>query len=113
VPESFKFIVNEQEVNSDPKTGAIKQMFSDKLIKHNLLASCMLWLMSAFNFYLITFYLKYFPGNIFQSSMVFAISDMVAFFLSGTILKYVKVGRALRLSFAVSWVGGFLYMYLD
>ena len=88
-------------------------MLGNKIIKNNLYASCGLWLMSAFNFYLITFYLKYFPGNIFQSSIVFALSDMVGFFLSGMVLKYFKIGRGLRVSFIFSWTGGFLYMYLD
>ena len=42
--------------------------------------------MNAFNFYLLTFTMKYFPGSIFGNSLAFAFSDVVAFTLSGLII---------------------------
>jgi hypothetical protein len=66
--------------------------------------------MSSFNFYLVTFYLKYFPGNIFQSTLCFAFSDLFGYIFSGILLKKVKVGRALRLSFLISGFGAFFYI---
>jgi hypothetical protein len=85
-------------------------MMDEKITRHNLLASMVLWTMSSFNFYLVTFYLKYFPGDIFQSTLCFAFSDLFGYIFSGLLLKKVKVGRALRLSFLISGFGAFFYI---
>ena len=42
--------------------------------------------MCTFNFYLLTFSMKYFPGNIFGNSLAFAFSDVIAFILSGFLI---------------------------
>jgi hypothetical protein len=66
-----------------------------------------------FNFYLITFYLKYFPGSLFKNSIWFALSDFVSFCLSGTILK--RSGNpnlTLIASFLTSATGSLLYLLL-
>ena len=39
-----------------------------------------------FNYYLLSFYLKYFPGSIFENTAIFAISDLVAFLVVGVVL---------------------------
>ena len=57
------------------------------LLRMNLLFSLVVWSCGMFNFYLITFYLKYFPGSIFKNSLWFALSDFVSFLISGTFLK--------------------------
>ena len=66
-----------------------------------------------FNFYLIVFYLKYFPGSIFENSIWFALSDFFSFMISGTVLK--KTGspnRTLVFSFGLSALGAFIYLFL-
>lgn len=64
------------------------ELLNDPVLKVNLIGSCLVWLLSSFNFYLITFYLKSFPGNIFVNSLCFASADMVAFLSSGVISKF-------------------------
>lgn len=66
----------------------IRELFKVKQLKINLLCSIMVWLHGSFNFFLITFYLKYFPGNIYINSMCFASADLIAYMSSGIVLKY-------------------------
>ena len=64
-----------------------------------------------FNFYLITFYLKYFPGSIFKNSLWFALSDFVSFIISGVLLKQSNnPNKTLLISFSVSAFGSILYL---
>ena len=51
----------------------------------------MVWMHGSFNFYLITFYLKSFPGNMFVNAICFAFADMTAYMSSGLVLKFFKV----------------------
>ena len=88
-------------------------MLKDPLLRRNLIGSTILWACSSFNFYMGTFFLKYFPGNIFQNSLFFAASDLVAFGMSGLILKRTRVNYGLMLAFAVSSCGGLLYMVFE
>lgn len=64
-----------------------------------------------FNFYLITFYLKYFPGSIFKNSIWFALSDFASFLISGSVLKRSdNPNRTLLISFSVSAFGSIIYL---
>lgn len=69
----------------------VRELWSDRRLKVNLIGSCAVWLLSSFNFYLITFYLKSFPGNVYVNSLCFACADMCAFLCSGLCLKYYTV----------------------
>lgn len=64
---------------------------ADTRLKINLVCSCMVWLHSSFNFYLITFYLKSFPGNMFVNSICFASADMIAYLCSGVVIKFFMI----------------------
>ena len=55
-------------------------------MKSNLLGCIVIFSMNAFNFYLLTFTMKYFPGSIFSNSLAFAFSDVIAFALSGFLI---------------------------
>ena len=88
--DKFEFILDKkdkQNAETSAKKGPFRQMMADRTTRHNLLASMVLWIMSSFNFYLVTFYLKYFPGNIFQSTLCFAFSDLFGYIFSGLLLK--------------------------
>ena len=86
-----------------------KEIFQDPLLKRNLLACIVVWSMCTFNNYILTFFIRYFPGNIFENSLCFALSDVFAFMLSGLVLKYTKVVRGYRLAFLISILGAVLY----
>lgn len=66
-----------------------------------------------FNFYLLTFYLKYFPGNLFTNSAYFACSDLIAFAGAGIALKYVGMKVSIRISSVLALIGGLSYLFLS
>lgn len=89
---------------------SVKALWKDPVLRRNLIASCFCWLFASFNFYMITFYLKYFPGNIYINSLTFAGSDAVAQFSSGVFLQYVSVPKAYGIANSIALTGGILYL---
>lgn len=89
-----------------------KELWDVKQLKVNLICSCIIWLLSSFNFYLITFYLKKFPGSIYTNSFCFGGADLVAFLSSGLILKYFTIAQGLCFSYSLSAIAGCLYLFL-
>ena len=81
-------IVGDQIISSEPR---FKDLWDNPLLKTNLICSCLVWLLSSFNFYLITFYRKKFPGSINTNSICFAFADMIAFGPSGAVLKFFRI----------------------
>jgi hypothetical protein len=88
----------------------IKELCSTKQLKVNLIGSCFIWLLSSFNFYLTVFYLKRFPGSVYFNSLTYAFSDIIAFTMSGLILKFYTVKKGLRISYSLSFIGGVSYL---
>lgn len=58
----------------------------------------------------MTFFLKYFPGNIFENSAFFAVADIIAFASVGFVLKSTNIKNALNFAFAIDIIGGVLYL---
>ena len=56
----------------------------------NLVVFVYLFSAASFDYYLINFYLKYIPGNVFVNSIISSVSSGVATFIAGTIV--VKLG---------------------
>lgn len=69
--------------------------------------------MNAFNFYLLTFTMKYFSGSIFSNSLAFAFSDVVAFTLSGFIIKRMSIISGYKIAFIISFAGGVLFVLFE
>lgn len=88
----------------------IIELLHDKVLRSNLIGCIIIWSMCAFNFYLLTFFMKYFPGSIYKNSFSFALSDMVAFTLSGFIVKRMSVHNGYKIAFLTSTVGGVLFV---
>lgn len=63
-----------------------------------------------FNFYLLAFYLVYFPGNIYENSLSFAVSDIFAYIISGLLIKRLSIHSALIMPYMISALGGVLYL---
>ena len=82
-------------------------------MRRNLLAAIFLYCEGIFNYYTLTFYLKYFPGNLFTNSLFFACSDLLAFVFAGMLLYFTSVRFAIRVGSAFAAIGGFLYLFLS
>ena len=67
---------------------------------------------TAFGFYFVIFYMKYFPGNIFENFIAFSIADSVAYSMSGVLLKKTNLSKALIISYTISSVSGICYLFL-
>jgi hypothetical protein len=78
-----------------------------------LWAAILIYSEASFNFYLLNFYLKYFPGNIFENSTYFACSDLVAFILAGLFMQYTSMKTSLRIGAVIGGIGGLLYLLMS
>ena len=95
--------------NADKKE-RMKELWGNQQLKQNLVCSCVYWLLGSFNFFLITFYLKRFPGSIYTNSMCYAFADITAFLCSGGVLKFFTIQQGLCFSYSVSVAAGVAYL---
>jgi hypothetical protein len=58
-------------------------LFGQKLFRNNLIAAALFWSFSSFGYYLVGFYTKYSPGNVFVNFGALGVADMLA----GSILR--------------------------
>jgi len=90
-----------------------RDIWAIPVLRTNLWAACLLYAEGTFNFYLLSFYMKYFPGNIFVNSVFFACSDLAAFFLAGVLLNCTSMKLTLRIASVAALAGGFMYLFLE
>jgi len=102
----------DEEENKQPDVNW-RDIWAIPVLRTNLWAACLLYVEGTFNFYLLSFYMKYFPGNIFENSLYFAASDLCAFFLAGMLLHYTSMKLTLRLASVAALLGGFMYLFLE
>ena len=82
------------------------------VLRTNLWAAAILYTEATFNFYLLSFYMKYFPGNLFVNSVYFACSDLTAFIMAGLFLNFVGMKVTIRVAACLALTGGFMYLFL-
>ena len=82
---SVKTIMDElkeaKSLVTDKKSTFIKDLkilYSSHQHKRSLYAVCALWIYSAFNYYLIGYYVKYFPGDVFVNFMTMTVAEIIA-----------------------------------
>lgn len=68
----------------------------------------MLWSVTSLNYYLITFFMKYVPGNIYVNTSVSALSELVAYASSGFAYKILGGKPSFWISFFLAGIGGIL-----
>ena len=69
---------------------------------------CVFWTVSSFNYYIISFYLKYIPGNIFVNTSLSCTAEVLAYVVSGVAMKKFGVKLSYIVSFITAAVGGIL-----
>lgn len=87
----------------------LKDLWSNSWLKVNLICSCFVWLFGSFNFYMLTFYLKYFRTNVYVSAMCFAVADMLAYLSSGIVCNFFSIRYGLMISYGFAVIGSLLY----
>jgi hypothetical protein len=70
-----------------------------------------LWTVASLDYYLISFYLKYVPGNIFVNGIVSTSSEIVANFTAGIVFSYFGAKISFCSGCGISAIGGFLIAF--
>ena len=64
------------------------------------------------NFYIIAFYIKYFPGSMFVNSIALGSSDIVSYAIAAFLLKKSNTRVCLVVSFILSVIGSVTYQFV-
>jgi len=94
-------------------TGSLKDLLKIRRHMINLVIMVVVWIASSFNFYLISFQLKYIKGDVFVNTFVSAGSELPAIIIGG--LMYQKVGLrfTLCLFFCIALSGSICLLILS
>ena len=90
----------------------LKELWQNKNLRVNLILSNFIWCSLIVNIYILAFYLKYFPGNIYENTIYMIGSDVVAYLVSGAIIKKTGLKWSLVLSQVISIIGSTLYQLI-
>ena len=100
-----------QKVNkSDLEANSFSKFFRSCLNLTNLVAFVYLLSVASFGFYVINFYLKYIPGNVYVNTMVSSISQSASGYLSGVIVLKLGAQNGMCVSFGVCFLSCILLM---
>lgn len=80
-------------------------MVGDRTILANLLCMMVVWVSGSFNYYLISYQLKYIEGNMYINGIVSSLSEFAAFITSGILVLKVGIKPTLALSYAIAITG--------
>ena len=69
------------------------------------------WSTSSFDYYLLTFLLKYIPGNIYVNTAVSCSAEIAANLISGFILKAIGIRPSFVIAYVVATAGGLLMTF--
>ena len=72
----------------------------------NVLVMAVLWANCAFSYYLVIFYLKYLPGDIYQNTAASCLADLIATLSAGFLLQKFGLKRAFQCCLALEILGG-------
>ena len=79
----------------------------------NLAFMSLNWIGSSFDYYLISFYMKYVPGNIFINTAVSSFSELTAYIFSAFAMSRLGFKLSFMIGFALAAVGGFCIALCD
>lgn len=74
---------------------------------------CLIWVTVSFNWYMVAFLLKYFPGNIYINGIFSTTSEILGFAFSGFMHNTLGVKRSFGFSFSISAIGGLAIVYYE
>jgi hypothetical protein len=64
---------------------SLGDLLNNHIYRTNLFIMMMAWSASSFCFYILGFYIKYIPGDIFMNTIIVSIADSVSSVLTGII----------------------------
>ena len=89
----------------------LKELINNKRLKSNLCFSAVIWCALIVTYYIVAFYLKYVPGNLFTNSLTMAFSDICSYLISGYVLKRFGLIKSVIISLNTAALGSILYLF--
>ena len=88
-------------------------VFKDKVYMLNLIIIVLSWCASTVCFYIIGFYIKYVPGNVFSNIIITSIADALSSVGAGLVAQNCGAKKTLFLSFSLAAVAGMALIFQD
>ena len=95
-------------MKEEEKNQEVTGFCQDKSLLCNLILMTIFWTSSSFNYYIITFYLKYLPGNIYVNTTLVTFAEFCAQIGSGIVIHKFGVKLAFITSFSLAALGGIM-----
>jgi len=89
----------------------MNDIMKNSIYRTNLIIMVLSWSASSFCFYILSFYLKYIPGDIFINTIIVSVADLISSLVTGLMAQWIGAQRTMTLSFLLSTVGGFLLIF--
>lgn len=83
----------------------------DRVHFANLVIMNVAWSSTSFGFYLISYYMKYIPGDIYTNVVLSALADCLSSFFSGYLITKVGTQKTLVVSFFISGIFSLLLVF--
>ena len=95
--------LRESLLGKRPETGFWHSLMNKQFLI-NFISVTFAWITSVYAYYLISFYVKYIPGDMYTNVIVASLSEVVSCLISGVISSYLGSKRTLGLSFVMGSV---------
>jgi len=81
-------------------------IFKDKIYMLNLVIIALSWSASTVCFYIIGFYIKYIPGDVFINIIIVSIADALSSIGAGIVASSIGAKKTLFMSFSLATIAG-------
>ncbi len=83
-----------------------------RTVQVNLVVMAYMWMCCSFAYYMIIFYLKYLPGDIYNNSLSSSGTDLIASICGGAMYSKLGIKKSFTLLWGISTVGGLIIIFL-
>jgi hypothetical protein len=77
----------------------------------NLIIYSILWGVTSNNYYLLTYYMRYLPGNVYDNSFASSGSEILASVVAGVSYSFLKAKNNFRMAFTIAILGSLLVVF--
>ena len=88
-------------------------LFEIKMYVINIIMMNIAWSASSFTYYMVGFYIKYIPGDIYKNVIISCLSESFACLISGFIAVIFGTKNTLLVCFAMGGIFGICLAFLD
>lgn len=89
------------------------ELKSNRAMLINMIIMTVVWLSGSFNYYLISYQLKYLEGDLYINSIVSSLSEIVANITSAISIYFFGLKNAFMISFILAAAGMLCLIYVD